>query len=179
LFINYVISIKKKLKPKQTYIERSSFHYAWYLQVDWPRCEGTPLLRCETALEEAASHGGADTFSWSAPKEMSSSLLEELGVTVCWRRAVDFIRRIYTNVYELLHKLTLIILKKFGSTSPIPKTTHSFQTCNIYNNHNPYNLHQHHIYNLISIGIQSLIKIQQHLPYIIDYPQFSNLQSLQ
>jgi hypothetical protein len=109
LFINYVISIKKKLKPKQTYIERSSFHCALYLRVNWPRCEGTPLLRCEIAVEDEALHGGANASPWSAPKEMSSSLLEELCAAVCWRRAVDFIQRIYTNVYELLHKLTLII----------------------------------------------------------------------
>jgi hypothetical protein len=109
LFINYVISIKKKLKPKQTYIERSSFHCALYLRVNWPRCEGTPLLRCEIAVEDEALHGGANASPWSAPKEMSSSPLEELCAAVCWRRAVDFIQRIYTNVYELLHKLTLII----------------------------------------------------------------------
>jgi len=118
LFINYVISIKKKLKLKQTYIERSSFYCTWYLRVNWPRCKGTPLLHCETAVEEEASHGGANASSWSAPKEMSSLLLEELCATVCWRRPVDFIRRIYTNVYELLHKLTFIILKKIRQHLP-------------------------------------------------------------
>jgi len=92
--------LKKKLKPKQTYIESSSFHCAWYLRVNWPRCEGTPLLRCETVLEEAASQVGVDSSPWSAPKDTSSSLLEELAATVCWRRAVDFILRIYTNLYK-------------------------------------------------------------------------------
>jgi hypothetical protein len=37
--------------------------------MNWPRCE--------TALEEAASQVGADASSWSAPKNKSSSLLEE------------------------------------------------------------------------------------------------------
>jgi hypothetical protein len=78
-----------------------------------------PLLRCETAVEEEASHGGADASLWSAPKEISSSLLEELYAIVYWRRAVDFIRWIYTNVYELLHKLTLIILKKNSAAPPL------------------------------------------------------------
>ena len=100
MFINYVISIKKKLKPKQTYIERSFFHCAWYLRVNWPHCEGTPLMRCETVLEEAASQVGADPSPWSTSKDTSSSLLEELVVTVCWWRAIDFILRIYTNLYE-------------------------------------------------------------------------------
>jgi hypothetical protein len=31
------------VKAKQTYIERSSFHWASYLQVNGSRCEGTPL----------------------------------------------------------------------------------------------------------------------------------------
>ena len=78
------------------YFERSSFLCAWYLRVNWTRCEGTPLLRCETALEEVASQVGADSSPWSVPKDTSSSLLEELAATVYWRRAVDFILRIYT-----------------------------------------------------------------------------------
>ena len=92
MFINYVVSIKEKLKPKQTDIERSSFHCAWYLWVNWPRCE--------TALEEAASQVGAGASSWSALKDKWSSLLEELVATVCRRRVVDFIICIYTNLYE-------------------------------------------------------------------------------
>ena len=52
------------------------------------------------ALEEAASQVGVDSSPWSAPKDTSSSLLEELAATVFWWRAVDFILRIYTNVYE-------------------------------------------------------------------------------
>jgi hypothetical protein len=71
-----------------------------YLRVNWPRYEGTLLLHCETTLEEAASQVCADASPWSAPKDTSSSLLEELVATVCWRRAVDFILRIYTNLYK-------------------------------------------------------------------------------
>jgi hypothetical protein len=78
----------------------SSFHCAWYLRINWPRCEGTLLLHYETALEEAASQGGVDSSSWSAPKDTYSSLLEELAAIVFWRRAVDFILRIYTNLYK-------------------------------------------------------------------------------
>jgi len=90
----------KKLKPKQTYIERSSFHCASYLRVNWFRCEGTPPLRCETALEEAASIDGAGASSWWEPNDMSSSLLEELAATLCERQDVDFVLRIYTILYE-------------------------------------------------------------------------------
>jgi hypothetical protein len=109
---------------------------------------------------------------------MSPSLLEELAASVCCRRAVDLIRHIYTNVPELLHNLTLIILKKIGSTSLVLETTQNFQTCNFYNNYNPIDS-SNIIYNLTSIEIQSFKKIWQHLPYTRDYPQFTNLQSLQ
>ena len=68
--------------------------------MNWPHYEGTPALRCETALEEAASQIGAPASLWSAPKDTSSSLLEELAATVCWRHAVDFILRTYKNLYE-------------------------------------------------------------------------------
>jgi hypothetical protein len=91
---------KKKQKSKQTYIERSSFHCASYLWVNWLRCEGTPLMHCETVLEEVASVGGACASSWLAPKDMSSSLLEELAATLCERQTVDFVLRIYTILYE-------------------------------------------------------------------------------
>ena len=70
------------------------------LVVIWFRCEGTPPLRCETALEEVASRVGAGASSWSTPKDISSSLLEELVATICERQAVDFILRIYTILYE-------------------------------------------------------------------------------
>jgi hypothetical protein len=52
------------IEPKQTYIEKSSFHCAWYLRVNWPSCEGIPPLRCETTLEEAASQVDADVSPW-------------------------------------------------------------------------------------------------------------------
>jgi hypothetical protein len=96
LFTNYAISKKKKLKPKQTYIERLSFQYASYLRVNWPRCEGTPPIRCGIAMEEEASQVGEGATSWSAPKDKSSSLLEELAAAICSRH-VDFILRFYTN----------------------------------------------------------------------------------
>jgi hypothetical protein len=51
-------------------------------------------------LEEAASVDDACVSSWLAPKYMSSSLLEELVATLCERRAVDFILRIYIILYE-------------------------------------------------------------------------------
>jgi len=51
-------------------------------------------------LEEAVSVDGAGASSWLASKDMSSSLLEELAGTQCERRAVDFVLRIYTILYE-------------------------------------------------------------------------------
>jgi len=98
LFTNYVISKKNKLKPKQTYIERSSFQCASYLWVNWPHCEGTPPLHYETTLEEAASWVAACISSWSALKDTSSSLLEELAVTICSWPTVDFVLHIYKNL---------------------------------------------------------------------------------
>jgi hypothetical protein len=38
-----------------------------------------------------------------APKDMSSSLLEELDVTISERRAVDFVLHICIILYEKLH----------------------------------------------------------------------------
>jgi len=78
----------------------ASFQCTSYLRVNWFRCERTLPLRYETALEKAASRVGAGDSSWSAPNDMSSSLLEELAVTICERRAVDFILRIYIILYE-------------------------------------------------------------------------------
>jgi len=54
----------------------------------------------ETTLEKVVSRVAADAFPWSAPKDMSSSLLEELATTIYERRAVDFVLRIYTILYE-------------------------------------------------------------------------------
>jgi len=59
-----------------------------------------PPLRCETALEEVASVDGAGASSWQVPKDMSSSLLEELAATIRERQAVHFVLRIYTILYE-------------------------------------------------------------------------------
>jgi len=102
-FINYVVIFLKKIKPLQTYIERSSFHRASYLRVNWFRCEGTQPLRCEVALEEAASVddvGGVGASSWEAPKEISLSLLDKLAATVRERPALLFILRFYTILYK-------------------------------------------------------------------------------
>jgi len=57
-------------------------------------------LRCETALEEAASVDGASASQGEALKDMSSSLLEELAAIIRERRAVDFVLCIYTILYE-------------------------------------------------------------------------------
>jgi hypothetical protein len=128
LFTNYAIS-KKKLKPKQTYIERSSFQYASYLRVNWPRCEGTPPMRCGIAMEKEASQVGEGASSWSAPKDKSSSLLEELVATICSRH-VDFILRFYTN-WMNNYIIKFDYLKKIGNTSPILETTQIFQNLQI------------------------------------------------
>jgi hypothetical protein len=96
LFTNCVIS--KKKKTKQTYIERSSFQCASYLQVNWPSCEGTPPLCYGTTLEEAASQVAVGASSWSASKDTSTSLLEELAANICSWRAVYFVLHIYTNL---------------------------------------------------------------------------------
>jgi len=100
LVVNKLCYNKKKLKPKQTYIERSFFHCASYLRVNSFHYEGTSPLRCETALEEAASGDGAGVSSWLAPKDISSSLLEELAATIRKWRVVDFVLRIYIILYE-------------------------------------------------------------------------------
>jgi hypothetical protein len=68
--------------------------------MNWFRCEGTPPLLCETALEEVASVDDTGVSSWLVPKDMSSSLLEELAATLCERRAVDFVLHIYTILYK-------------------------------------------------------------------------------
>jgi len=62
-----------------------------------------PPLRCKPALEEAASvdiAGGVGAAFWEAPKDTSSSLLEELAATLRERPALVFVLRIYTIVYE-------------------------------------------------------------------------------
>ena len=73
--------------------------------MNWFRCEGTLPLRCETVLEEAALVGGEGASSWLAPKDISSSLLKELAATICERRAIDFVLRIYTILYERIISL--------------------------------------------------------------------------
>jgi hypothetical protein len=81
----------------------SSFHCASYLQVNWFRCEGTPPLRYEVPLEEVASVDGVcgvGASSWEAPKEISSSLLDELAATICERPALVFVLRIYIILYK-------------------------------------------------------------------------------
>jgi len=73
------------------------------MRENWFRCEGTPPLRCEVALEEAASvddAGGVGAFFWEAPKKKSSSLLDELAATVRERPALVFILRLYTILYK-------------------------------------------------------------------------------
>jgi len=59
-----------------------------------------PPLHCEPALEEATSVDGVTGVG--APKDTSSSLLEELAVTIREqpRPALVFVLRIYTIVYE-------------------------------------------------------------------------------
>jgi hypothetical protein len=92
---NHATYFQSKKLHLNYYIERSSFHCASYLRVNW--------FRCEPALEEAASvdgAGGIGASSWEAPKDTSSSLLEELSATIRERRAVVFVLRIYTIVYE-------------------------------------------------------------------------------
>jgi hypothetical protein len=62
-----------------------------------------PPLRCELALEEAASvddTGGVGASQEEAPKEISSSLLDELAATICERPILVFILRIYTILYK-------------------------------------------------------------------------------
>jgi len=62
-----------------------------------------PPLRCELALEEAASidgAGGVGASFWEAPKEISSSLLDELAATICERPALVFILGIYIILYK-------------------------------------------------------------------------------
>ena len=59
--------------------------------------------RCESAVEEAASVdgvGGVGASSWEAPKEISSSVLNELVATVRERPALVFIMRIYPILYK-------------------------------------------------------------------------------
>jgi len=60
-------------------------------------------FHCEPALEEAASvdgTGGIGASSWEAPKDTSSSLLEELAATIHEQPALVLVLRIYTIVYE-------------------------------------------------------------------------------
>jgi hypothetical protein len=109
--INEILVVHKllntnQLKSKQTYIERSSFPYASYLQENWPRFEGTSPLRRGTAMEEAVSWVDAGAFFWSTPNDTSSSLLEELATIIYSRCAVDYVPRIYTNLmYNYIIKL--------------------------------------------------------------------------
>jgi len=120
---------EKKLKSKQTYIERSSFQYASYLRENWSHYEGTPPLYCGIVLEEAASWVTAGSSSWSAPNDRSSSLLEELTATMCSWRVVDFVLRIYINLMNNYIIKFLFLKKKIGNTSPILETTQIVQTC--------------------------------------------------
>ena len=92
----------KKLKAKQTYIERLSFQYAMYFQVIWLRCQRTPPLHCETTLEEAVSCVDVGASSYLAPNDMLSSLLlEELAAIMCSWCEVDFSLCIYTNLMNI------------------------------------------------------------------------------
>jgi hypothetical protein len=43
------------MKANQTYIERSSYHWALYLRVNESRCEGTPPQYCGMALHDPSS----------------------------------------------------------------------------------------------------------------------------
>jgi hypothetical protein len=54
LFVHKLLNINQ-LRAKQTYIEKSSFHYASYLRVNGSRYEGALPRYYGIALEEAAS----------------------------------------------------------------------------------------------------------------------------
>jgi len=79
------ITLKEK-KSKQTYIERSSFQCASYLQVNWPRYEGTLPLHCGTALKEEASQVAAGASSWSAHViiVIRRTSYDHVLTTCCW-----------------------------------------------------------------------------------------------
>jgi hypothetical protein len=121
--INEILVIHKllntnQLKAKQSYIERSSFQYALYLRVNGSCCEGTLPLCCGIVLEEAASWVDIDASFWLAPNDtLSSSLLEDLTVIMCSRRAVDFPLCIYTNLMNI-YIINFSFFKKTNSAAP-------------------------------------------------------------
>jgi hypothetical protein len=122
--INEILLIHKllntnQLKSKQTYIERSSFPYASYLQENWPRFKETSPLRRGTVMEEAASWVDISAFFWLTPNDTSSSLLEELVTIIYSRCTVDYVPRIYTNLmYNYIIKLKFNFLKNIRQHLP-------------------------------------------------------------
>jgi len=90
------------VKTKQTYIERSSFHYVLYLQVNGSRYKRTSLRCCGIALDKPASWVNvcaSSACSWSTPNDLWSlaSMLQELTMILSSRRAIDFLLDFYTN----------------------------------------------------------------------------------
>jgi hypothetical protein len=60
---------------------------------------------------------------------LSSSLLEELAVIMCSRRAIDLPLCIYTNLMNICIINFDFKKNKFSNTSPILETTQNFQSC--------------------------------------------------
>jgi hypothetical protein len=89
LFTNYVIS-KKKTKTK---IETNMSCICEWID---PAVKAHRLYAVEPHWKRQHRDSAQVSFL-SAPKDKSSSLLDELAATICSRRAVDFILHIYTN----------------------------------------------------------------------------------
>jgi hypothetical protein len=145
---------------KKSYIEKSSFQWASYLQVNGSRCEETLTLHCGTALEEAASWVDAGVSSWSVPNDtlLSSSLLEELVVIMCSRHVVYFTLYIYTNLMNICI-INFDILKKHSAAPPL-----YYRLPKIFN---PAN-----IQNICHKPVDFIL----FLPTILDYSISSNFQ---
>jgi len=102
-----------------------SFHYDSYLWVNWFRCEGMPPLHCEPTLEEVASvdsTGGVGAFSWEAPKDTPSSLLEELAATIrengkCMGRCTIESKNDRGNIISSLHSVLMIFVSSLSMWS--------------------------------------------------------------
>jgi hypothetical protein len=94
--------IKHIVKAKQTYIERSFFHYASYLQVNGSHCKSTLPWCSGITLDDPTSWVDAcasGVYSWLAPNNswLSTLLLEELVAIMSSQCVIDFSLGIYTN----------------------------------------------------------------------------------
>jgi len=138
IFVHKLLNINQ-LKARQTYTERSSFHYLSYLWVNGSRYEGTPLLRCCIALDEAVSWVNAcasGASSWSAPHNscLSLSLLEELAAILYSQHAINFPSGIYTNLWKkkqfwFLKKM--VALPLYMEEYIITQSTASYDWCHV------------------------------------------------